>query len=257
MDIKILVATHKNYYMPDNGIYLPIQCGKACTSTRLEFAADDTGDNISAKNPSYCELTAVYWAWKNLSSDYIGLAHYRRHFITGCGSDKWANVLSKKQAEDLLVKTDIILPKKRKYYIESIYSHYIHAHKPEALDVAIAIIKKDFPDYACACNKVMCRTWAHIFNMFVMKKNRFDAYCRWLFAILFEIERTIDISIYSPFEARVFGRLSELLLDVWIEKNGYDYIEISVKFMEKQNWIHKGGMFLLRKMKIIKTNDWY
>jgi hypothetical protein len=257
MDIKVLVAAHKKYRMPDDGMYMPVHVGKACNHSEIGFISDDTGDNISAKNSNYCELTGLYWAWKNLKADYIGLAHYRRHFVSGKGRDKWAAILSEKKAEEILTKVDIILPRKRKYFIESVYSHYAHSHKPEPLDIAIAIIKKDFPDYENACDKVMHCTSAHLFNMFIMKRDKLYTYCEWLFAILFELEKQVDISEYSAFEARVFGRISELLLDVWLEKNGYEYAEMPVCLMEKQNWIHKGGLFLLRKLKIVKTNERY
>ena len=79
MDIKILVAAHKKYWMPDDSVFLPIQVG-AALHPALGYIPDNTGDNISAKNPNYCELTALYWAWKNLDCEYIGLCHYRRYF---------------------------------------------------------------------------------------------------------------------------------------------------------------------------------
>ena len=79
VDIKILVATHKKYRMPEDNIYLPIQVG-AEGKQSFGFQRDDAGENISSANPRMCELTAVYWAWKNLNADYIGLVHYRRHF---------------------------------------------------------------------------------------------------------------------------------------------------------------------------------
>ena len=95
----------------------------------------------------------------------------------------------------------------------------------------------------------MRRTWGHRFNMFIMKRPQFDAYCQWLFDILFEVEATIDISEYSPSEARVFGYLSERMLDVWLETNPVRAKEVKVQFMEKQNWLKKGGNFLLRKLR--------
>jgi hypothetical protein len=251
MDIKILIATHKPYKMPADSIYLPVQVGKALQQTEAFFTADDTGDNISEKNPNYCELTALYWAWKNLTADFIGLAHYRRHFFanrSGRSKDKFLDVLTREQAQRLCENYSVILPNKRKYYIETNYSHYIHSHLHTGLDLAGEIIKSDYPEYAAALDKVLHkRSWAHMFNMFIMRKDRFDPYCAWLFDILFKVEKKLDISAYNAVEARVFGYISELLLDVWILKNNIDYIEIPVKFMEKQNWAVKGGLFLRRK----------
>ena len=78
-NIKIIVATHKEYNMPSDDIYLPVQVG-AEGKKDLGYQKDNIGNNISKKNPFFCELTGLYWAWKNLKADYIGLAHYRRHF---------------------------------------------------------------------------------------------------------------------------------------------------------------------------------
>lgn len=69
MDIKILVATHKKYWMPKDEIYLPIHVGKKGKDD-LGYIGDDTGDNISIKNPNYCELTGLYWAWKNMDCEH-------------------------------------------------------------------------------------------------------------------------------------------------------------------------------------------
>ena len=100
MDIKILVATHKDYFMPhDDGLYLPIKVGNALSRLEGRFQGDDTGENISEKNPYYCELTALYWGWKNLNSDYIGLVHYRRHFCLKRIGNNWESVLTRKQAD--------------------------------------------------------------------------------------------------------------------------------------------------------------
>ncbi|MDR0627724.1 MAG: DUF4422 domain-containing protein [Bifidobacteriaceae bacterium] len=250
--VKVLVAAHKPYRMPADGIYLPIQVGRSGASTDIGIKGDDTGENISAKNPNYCELTAAYWAWKNLTADYIGLAHYRRHFVGSHGfGDPWGRVLTGDAARALLSQSDVILPKKRRYIIESVYSHYIHAHHRAGIDAAIATIRKHHPDYAPACAEVLKRNWAHMFNMFIMKWELFDAYCAWLFDVLFRVEQELDMSSYSSFEARVLGRLSELLLDVWIERNGIVYKEVPVAFMEPQNWLRKGGSFVLRRFGVI------
>ena len=247
MDIKILVATHKSYWMPDDEMYIPIQVGSAVSDKELGFVRDDSGDNISGKNKNYCELTGLYWAWKNLEADYLGLVHYRRHFVLKRKSDKQSSVLSKDELTGLLKKYDVILPRKRQYYIETTYNHYVHAHHKEDLDITLDIIKERYPDYVNAFNDVMSKTGGHRFNMFIMKKELFDDYCEWIFSILFELEKRLDISEYSVNDARVFGFVSERLLDVWINANTIQYKEIPYIFMEKQNWIKKGSSFLKRK----------
>ncbi|WP_034442283.1 DUF4422 domain-containing protein [Butyrivibrio sp. AE2032] len=245
MKIRILVATHKPYWMPEDEIYLPVQVGFA---DELGFERDNTGDNISSKNSNYCELTAMYWAWKNLDADYIGLAHYRRHFTVKKGGDKQTLPVTGKELEPLLKEHDVILPRKRYYYIETTYNQYIHAHHKEDLDTARKILEELYPDYLDAFDAVMGKTSGHRFNMFIMKKEIFNEYCKWLFDILFELEKRLDISSYNTNDSRVFGFVGERLLDVWINKNGIAYKEIPYVFMEKQNWIKKGGAFLKRKV---------
>ena len=251
MNIRILVAVHKPYWMPDDPVYLTIHVGKALhPELDLGWQGDDTGDNISAKNANYCELTALYWAWKNLNADAIGLVHYRRYFTRreAHGTEaKRREILTGGDWQRLLATSPIIVADKRRYYIETNESHYRHAHRAEGLDILRAMFAEQNSGYEEACETVMRRTWAHMFNMFVMRREFYDAYCAWLFAILAEVEARIDLDGYSPYEARVFGFLSELLLDVWLEKNGFAYAEQNVSFTEPQNWLKKGANFLLRK----------
>ena len=95
----------------------------------------------------------------------------------------------------------------------------------------------------------MKRTWAHMFNMFIMKRKPLDEYCTWMFDVLGEVESRIDISNYSTYEQRVYGFLSELLLDVWLEVHPeYSTVEVKYVFMEYTNWFKKGGKFVLRKI---------
>lgn len=247
MKIQIIVAAHKAYRMPEDPMYLPLHVGKEGKALDLGFQGDNTGDHISQKNPTFCELTGIYWAWKNLSCDYIGLAHYRRHFCGKKQKDKWNSILSTAEAEALLQATDVVLPKRRNYYIETVYNQYIHAHPAEPLDLALRLAAKHGQTYEKAVESMKKRTWTHIYNMFLMKKDIFDDYCQWLFPILFEVERKIDISSYSQYDKRVFGFLSERLLDIYLEANGISYREIPVMFMEQQNWLKKGTAFLKRK----------
>jgi len=83
-DIKVIVAAHKKYEMPKDKMYVPVQVG-AEGKKDIGYTKDNTGDNISSKNSMYCELTGLYWAWKNLDADYIGLALIKNFFLVTIG----------------------------------------------------------------------------------------------------------------------------------------------------------------------------
>lgn len=238
--------------MPEDDVYVPIHVGREGKEP-LGYLEDNTGDNISAKNANYCELTGLYWAWKNLNCEYIGLCHYRRYFAGRAKSsdlaDKKAAIFHRQDYEALLQKYDVILPKKRNYYIETVRSQYEHAHNKRDLDETEKIIQELYPEYSSCFTKVMNRTKLHILNMFVMKKELFEEYCKWLFTILFELEKRIDISSYNQYEARVFGFLSERLFNVWLERKKLKVIEVPVVFLEKQDWVKKIYEFLKRKFR--------
>lgn len=251
-NVKIIVAAHKKYQMPDDKMYIPVQVGSEGKEKIEGYQPDNVGENISNKNPYFCELTGLYWAWKNMDSNYIGLVHYRRYFtenkkVPKNEKEKFEIVLSEKEIENLLKNTEVILPKKRKYYIENLYDHYKHTMYIEPLDETRKIMKEKYPEYLEEFDKLHKRTSAHMFNMFVMKKEILNEFCNWLFDILFELEKRIDVSQYDAFHARFFGRVSELLLDVWINKNKINYKEVKVIDMQNVNWIKKCSAFLMAK----------
>jgi hypothetical protein len=249
MKTVILIAAHKPYPMPDDPVYLPIHVG-CCGKKKLFGQGDDTGDNISAKNPNYCELTALYWAWKNLDYDALGLVHYRRYFVRrALFSKKTERILRGADFQAQLQNVKILLPKPRHYWVETSWSQYAHAHHEQDLQMTRQIIAEQHPDELSAFDQVMQRRTAHRFNMFVMKREPLNAYCSWLFPILFTLESRLDISGYTPNDARVFGFVAERLLDVWLEITNAVYTELPVAFMEKQNWFQKGTAFLIRKIR--------
>lgn len=247
MDIRVIVAAHKPYFMPADSMYLPLQVGSE-GKPEIGFACDCTGENISRKNPTFCELTGLYWAWKNVKADYMGLVHYRRHFSSsGYCRDKRERIISGKQMARALCGVDAVLPRPRNYLIETNYSQYAHAHRAEDLDAARAVIAQLHPTYLPAFDRIMRRTKGHRFNMFVMRYDCFCRYCEWLFSILFELEEKIDVSDYDTYNARVFGFIGERLLDVWLETENIHYRELPIVNLEGQNWLKKGTAFLLRK----------
>ncbi|WP_439108813.1 DUF4422 domain-containing protein [Ligilactobacillus animalis] len=143
MTTEVYVISHKEYKMPQDKIYCPLQVGKGAQITG--YLRDDSGENIALKNPNYCELTGQYWAWKNRKTDVKGLVHYRRLFTNGknpYGSkeSKYDKLLDEATLGTLLKQYDLILPKKRNYYIESLWSHYEHSHNIEGLEVTREVI---------------------------------------------------------------------------------------------------------------------
>lgn len=221
-EITVAVVSHKLYRMPNDPVYLPLHVGAALHPDMLsDWAQDNTGENISSRNGKYSELTGLYWLWKNCDSDYIGLVHYRRHFASPSrkrrtSKDRFDRVASGSELESLLHDVDIIVPRHRNYVIETIYSHYAHTFPVEHLNAARAIIAERCPGYLTAFDRVMKGTKAHMFNMFVMRRDLLNEYCAWLFPILFELENRIDDSPYDAFNLRYSGRVSEMLLDVWL-----------------------------------------
>lgn len=266
-NVKIIIAAHKKYRMPQDECYLPLHVGAEGkknpdgTPLDLGYVKDNTGNNISIKNASFCELTGLYWAWKNLNADYIGLAHYRRHFCyKRKTSDPFDNILNDSEVQQLVNKYDVIVPNKRHYYIETLYSHYAHTHYASQLDETRKIIAEQCPEYLTDFDKVVKRTWGYMFNMMIMRKDILDSYCSWLFPILFELERRVnagmipDSANLSFYQGRFYGRVSEIIFNVWLEyqieirKIGKNQIrEVALISMEKTNWWVKGTSFLKAK----------
>lgn len=252
-NVKIIIATHKKYQMPQDDMYLPVQVG-ASGKNDLGYTKDNTGENISELNPSFCELTGLYWAWKNLDADYIGLAHYRRHFSMIKKGDKWNSVLTYKEIEPYLGKIKVFVPNKRRYYIETLYSHYNHTHYKEQLDATRTVISEKYPEYLASFDKVMKQRYGYMFNMMIMSNALLNDYCNWLFDILFELQGRLEMPELSSFQGRFYGRVSEIIFNVWLTKQlesgkikENEVKEIYCIHMEDINWNRKIRSFLLAK----------
>ncbi len=249
MNSKILVATHKPYNFPISDLYTPLHVGKALSKDDFGYLGDDRGESISEKNRNFCELTALYWAWKNnyfKNDSYCGLVHYRRYFSGSFTFDGFS-ILSEHEIEKSLALHDIILPKKRKYYIETIKNHYGHAHNIKDLDLIKNILTEKHSDYVASFDILMKQRELYLFNMFVMKKDLFDTYMEWLFDILFELEKRIDISGYDQYQSRIFGFMAERLFNVWILKNELKIEELNIVNIEGENLPLKAYGLLKRK----------
>lgn len=229
-NIKIFICAHKEAPLPQHPYFLPIQAGAALHDHIKGFQPDDEGDNISIKNPHFCELTCHYWAWKNLKSvDIVGLNHYRRYFDF---PKKWSQFSADKRfvktedflkkeyqfpdLEKLLQKYDIILPVTRHWRVSNT-QQYGDYHIANDWEILRQIIKERSPQYMPAFEKTMDHSNKAVgYNMFITNWNHFDAYSEWLFDILFEVERRVP-PIDDPIQSRIYGYMSERLINVFCE----------------------------------------
>ena len=262
MDVKVIIAAHKKYQMPPDEMYLPVHVGAAGKDSIEGYQRDDEGLNISDLNPYFCELTGLYWAWKNLDADYIGLTHYRRHFSSNPHTkNPWDGVLKKSDIESNLGRIRVFVPTKRRYWIETLYNHYKHTHHIYQLDETRKIIEEKHPEYLGSFDRAVNRRWGYMFNMMIMERELLDLYCSWLFDILFELRDRLGEDGLTPFHSRYYGRISEIIFNVWLEEQkGTGKIkrtevrEIPLVHMEKINWWKKGGAFLRAKFMGQKYN---
>lgn len=244
-NIQIAVAYHKNSPIIKNECLLPIQVGKACSDIELNMQGDDTGDNISAKNFGYAELTAIYWLWKNSKADIKGLCHYRRYLDLNPDSEHKGEEIYEYPLDDAfsaekflsqlqinkqeicnLLKDNVIITRKkedlRTWSKYTVKSHYAAEHHGEHLEKALEIIKNDHPEYYQTAISLVNGTTSYYTNVFIMDSKHYDEYCSWMFDILFKIEPTLNLydKTLAPNtkKARWAGFLGERLTAIYIQK---------------------------------------
>ena len=251
MKTKIFVATHKKYnYKPMQGYY-PIQVGAALNTDRFGYLLDNEGINISNKNKNFCELTACYWIWKNEKTENVGLCHYRR-YLSKKNSNDDTYYLSVQDIENDLTNYDVILPYPFTWKKFSCQEYYINeAGKEKDLEMVRKIISDRYPKYLQSYDSVLEGKSASYCNMIITSKRLFDNYCEWLFSILFDLEKITDLSEYTPAEARIFGYISELLLNVWVKQNNLKIKYYYLINTEELNYFEKINMKIKEKIKRI------
>lgn len=234
MNVKILVCCHKLGVLPTGTSYLNIHVGASSSTSNLNIQRDDEGENISNKNKNYCELTGMYWAWKNLDCDYVGLCHYRRYFNLDSWISNNREAIHVEEDEFPIVRTDvierifkssdIILPGKL-YLSMSVGDAYCVSHSAIDLNITKDVIKELYPDYFESFDFIMNKSNSYSpCNMFIMNKKEFDKYCKWLFDILFEVEKRVCLSNYDSRQQRIFGFLSERLFNVYVHHQRFKIV---------------------------------
>lgn len=251
--IKIAVACHKPSVLPNNPLLMPVQVGAAVAAKRMNgMKHDDEGDNISKKNPQYCELTAQYWTWKNVEADYYGLCHYRRFLcfraveaprnlrgqiesaaITPFSLNRFG-LENEAEMRDVIEANDIVcgpLQDVRRLYTP-------RGNQPTALRHWIAhdralIMKKDLecmleildsvsPELGSVAREYLNGKQFLGFNCFVMRKELFQQMCSIEFEVLEKLETKVDLNYYNQQLSRIYGFMGEIICSsyiYWIEKN--------------------------------------
>lgn len=230
--IALYIVTHDAFpaNMPPCGI--PIQAGAVISPKRVCSLCDNTGDNISAKNREYCELTVLYWIWKNDTHPIVGLNHYRRLFKVN--ADKIPGILT---------GYDLIVPKAY-FFRYSLEKEYSLLHYKKDLDVLLKILHEKHPDWDKTVTSVFCNNQLIPYNMFIARKELINDYCEWLFPILFDLETRLNLSDYSDYQKRVFGFLAERLFTLYVRVLNLKTYSCDVEIPEKSNLLKKAKFYI-------------
>lgn len=258
--IKILVCHHKKSPYIKNECVIPVQVGKTLKNFDLEYCiGDDSGDNISNKNPYWCELTALYWAWKNLDADYYGLMHYRRYLsfennedyqvITSLNDEQVKRSLQPSNIYNFCHDADIVTgpiwsihPVGLDNLVMSSYDFYKKEHIQADMDITLSVIKDKYPDFYFAALDELSSNYCFFMNLMVLKKKLFYSYCEFLFGVLNEVEKKINLDNRDSYQKRVFGFLAERLSNVFVIYCRQKNPNLTIK--------HTGMYFLAEKQNI-------
>ena len=254
--IKLLICYHKPFHLFKDSVLTPIHVGRANAIKRMDhdsesykwlmenMIGDDTGDNISDKNDYYNEMTALYWAWKNYevlgNPDYIGLMHYRRHYIF---DEKVKDVInirdfdekshlkfinySEEEMSDFVEGYDFI---PHIGHVDNVYYHYIQNQRKEDIDLANEIVLQKYPEYEESIKDYYAGTDSNFCNMCIFKKEIFFKYCEWIFSILQEFEKRVDMSQKRFF---ISERLTGLFIYHLMQDNSLKYKTLPIAFIDE------------------------
>ena len=220
--MAVYIAVHKDMQLPHRQGYIPIQVG-ASGHTPFCAVRDDTGIQISAKNPHYCELTGLFWVWQNTRDAYKGLVHYRRYFTHR------GHILTEGEIGQFLTQYDVILPRPEPLREAAWQEFCLHSGFEKDLILTRRAVAAVSGDMLPAFDKVMAGRRLYLYNMLIAPQAEFDAYCRWLFAVLTQVERDVDFTDYTPYQQRLYGFLGERLLNVWVTHRGLKARTLKVK----------------------------
>ena len=218
--MKIYVITHKKFKsVVSQDIYITLLVGADLHTGEESYLKDNSiKPNISYKNNNFCELTGAYWVWHAVAEDIVGLCHYRRYFCRTKRLFRQRFILKEKTIRRILSVYDIILPSKGHYEYNDKTSKAFFAEKHDAIiwEQCKQIISSESPEFLPDFEWFEEETTGYCYNMLISRKEIFDAYHGWLFSILFRLEANVDLSQCNDYNNRMYGFLSERLLNVWV-----------------------------------------
>jgi hypothetical protein len=190
-----------------------LQVGAALTDIRIKaFCTDNTGENISRINRQFCELTGLYWIWKHAEEDYVGLAHYRRHFIL---PSDWLDAMQT-QCVDVLLPAPL-------YVYPSIEENYRRRHTESNWDNMLEFVRVHCSDdYEELSHFFKTTSLYSPCNMFIMRREVLDDLCSWLFPILFSVAESGG-ELEDNYQNRYPGFISERLISFFFDKHRDKY----------------------------------
>ena len=243
MELENYVITHKSTFIPANDYLTPIQVGSCHHDHINGYLHDDEGDNISELNKDYCELTGMYWIWKNRNRgvDYVGISHYRRYlclnpdyahkFFTHWKRYYIINSLTsmifselgyhRVNVEKILDSVDIVIPECSNCTergMKNFYELYINTKRQDLLDHILDYMIERYPEYKEASELVRNSTKGYHCNIFIMKADIYDNYCEWIFSILDHVYKEYRQGKIDSKESRFIGYYAEYLSGIFFVK---------------------------------------
>ena len=182
---------------------------------------DDTGSNISDRNRQFCELTALYWIWKNAKEDILGIEHYRRRFIL---EDDWKKHMTEEGV-------DVILPVPL-YVAPHIKGNYFFRHDRRPWNAMLEVLRDRGDEYERARVFFEGTGCYSPCNMLIARREILYELCDWLFPILFQVAGRVG-ELQDAYQNRYPGFLSERLISFYFYDRSYRY---RVRYADKQFW---------------------
>ena len=192
-----------------------IQAGAALTDISLTEIKDNTEENISTKNRMYCEMSAVYWIWKNTNHDWVGIEHYRRHLL----------VKPTMLSEDI----DAILPLPYICYPDEA-TQFLRFTTKDVLNTLLKALKDLHPDKYEEYYNIIFGKYQYTYNMICVRKKVFDDYCSWFFEITEYMETMAD-SVPEIKETRALSYVAEVLTNLYFMSNQKN---LRIRHVEKE-----------------------